>query len=368
MESTTYVQRIARNYLQSMAPLPDDVAIAPEHLWGTRPDVLRDGLVALYGLMISLYQGVVNAPKDLGTPLHPDALPRSGSRYTAAAQAVAAIPRLLYSLGLHGEAADIDGDAYLGVNGDDLADHWRRAKVRNAQGLLEASGQFGLIAEPDPGVENALRVSHADAPACALALAAFARAARGVARNDNEPPIAFCRGDMRLMAAAPGRKEPPVTVGDALRSLEGHRSETLRGLDALVTSLGYRAEPRCSSLNRGEWRASYRSPRLGKTLFSFVAEEGELTVRIMFNRTDRILPFIAACPDAVRGSFYASCTCAACGQCESGPHRLVLDGALRRLCGYAWFQHAHVAPDEVAALRMLIETQAQFLAADAQYG
>lgn len=36
MVPITYVQRIARNYLQSMAPLPGDLTVAGEHLRGAR--------------------------------------------------------------------------------------------------------------------------------------------------------------------------------------------------------------------------------------------------------------------------------------------------------------------------------------------
>ena len=176
----------------------------------------------------------------------------------------------------------------------------------------------------------------------------------------------FSRVDARLLTA-PGHKAPPITVDDALRALDDASGDILRTLDGAVTGLGYRPTARCTSLARGAWRASYRHPRLGKTLFGYVVEEGVLTVRLLFDRTERILPFILSSPEAVRASFLDSCACRDCGKCGVGPRSLYLDGALRRLCSYGYHKHPNVAPDEVAALRMLLETQAQFLAADAEY-
>jgi hypothetical protein len=150
-------------------------------------------------------------------------------------------------------------------------------------------------------------------------------------------------------------------VADALRSLDDEQATILAEFDRLVESLGFRASFKCSSLNRGEWRGSYVSSKLGRTLFSCVVEEGQLAARIMIGETSRILPVLEQCPSALRDAFCAAHACQKCGKCKVGPVRLSLDGVLHRLCNYALFELPNVRREQVAGIETLLEAQASVL-------
>ena len=362
MEPSTYVQRIALNYRQNMVPFPEGLDIASEHLAGCPADRLHGGLLSLHRWMAAVYCVAAHSPESLGLPRHPDVLPRSGSRYGASAQAFGAIPALVFALGLYGLPVEREGRVWLRVDQDSWAAYCRQAKIKKAQAMLAGLGKHGLEAMPDsePGPE--LQVRFPNAPDIVFALPAFVKACGAFTKNVSQPPLEFCRADMRVMRPARGRKRSlPVTVADALRPLDQEQASILVELDRLVESLGFRAEYKCSGLNRGEWRGSYRSSKLGRTLFGFVVEEGQLTGRIMIGETSRVLPYLEQCPAPLRQAFYAAHTCQACGNCKVGPVHVPLDGESRRLCNYALFTVPDIRQESAAGMRILLEAQAGIL-------
>jgi len=362
MKPATYVQRIALNYRQSMAPFPDELDIAAEYMAGCPADRLYGGLLSLYRWMAAVYGAVADSPQDLGLPGHPDVLPRSGSRYAASAQAFGAIPALIFALGLFGSPVEHDGQVQLRVDPDRWTAYCRQAKIRKPQALLDVLGNHGLEVVPDAGSGTDIQVRFPDAPDIALALPTFVKACCAFNKKVSPPPLEFCRADMRVMQPVQGRKRLlPVTVADALRPLDEEQLGILAELDRLVESLGFRVEVKCSGLNRGEWRGSYRSSKLGRTLFGFVVEESQLTVRIMIGETGRILPYLEQCPAPLRQAFYAAHTCQACGHCKVGPVRVSLDGEPRRLCNYALFTVPNIRQESAAGMRILLEAQAGIL-------
>jgi hypothetical protein len=362
MEPATYVQRIALNFRQNMVPFPEELDIASEVLAGCQADRLRDGLLSLHRWMADVYSAAADSPESLGLPCHPDILPRSGSRYAASAQAFGAIPTLIFALGLCGSPVEHGGQVRLQVDQNNWAAYCRQAKIKKSQALLDALGKHGVevVLDTEPGSELQIRFSVA--PDIALALPAFVQACCAFSKKTSQAPLEFCRADMRVMQPVQSRKRSlPVTVADALRPLDDEQAGILAELDRLVESLGFRAECRCSGLNRGEWRGSYKSNKLGRTLFGYVVEEGQLTARIMIGETGRILPYLAQCPAPLRQAFYAAHTCQACGQCKVGPVRVSLDGESRRLCNYALFTVPDIGEESAAGMRILLEAQAGVL-------
>jgi hypothetical protein len=364
MSMATYVQRIARNYHQSMAPHPSYLDIADEVCGGFPADRLRSGLVSLHRWMAEVYRRAADSPDDFDLPGHPDLLPRSGSRYTASVRAVEAIPTLVFALGLFGSPLECGDQVWLRVDRESLSAYCRQAGVTKAPAILDALGRYGLEMAPEVGSAGRLAARFAGAPDIALALPAFVKACCALTQKITRPPFEFYRADLRVMHPVKGRRRPPpITVADAQRPLGDEQAAILAELDRLVESLGYRASFKCSSLNRGEWRGSYKSSKLGKTLFGSVVEEGRLVVRIMISETRRILPVLEQCPPALREVFCAAHACQACGKCKVGPVRLSLDGMSYRLCNYALFVVPDVTSEQAAGIRMLLEAQADILEA-----
>jgi hypothetical protein len=296
---------------------------------------------------------------------YPDLLPRSGPKYTTSVRAFGAIPTLVFALGLF-STPQVRGDqAWLQVDRESLTVYCRQAGVRKALAILDALGRYGLEAAPDMGAAGRLPVRFLDAPDIAFALPAFVKACCALIKKATRPPLAFYRADVRVMQPVEGRRRPPpITVADALRPLNDEQAAILTELDRLVESLGYRATYKCSSLNRGEWRGSYKSSKLGKTLFGSVVEEGYLAVRIMIGETGRILPALEQCPPALREAFWAAHACQACGKCKIGLVHFSLGGASHRLCNYALFVVPDVKGEQAVGIKMLLEAQADILNAN----
>lgn len=362
MDTLTYVQRIAFNHYQNMAPFPASLDLAAEHLDGCPPERLRDGLASLHEWMAAVYRGIADAPDDFGMPCHPDLLPRFGHRYNASVAAFAAVPRLIFALGLFGVPREGDGLAYLQVDLDRLSAYCAESRLKKGPDLLHALGRYGLQVAPIAAADAGLEIRFSHAPDVASALPAFVKACCAFTARPTAPPVEFYRGDMRAMQPLPRRKRSlPITLADVLRPLDDEQALSLAQLDALVESLGFRAALKCSSLARGEWRGSYTSSRLGKTLFGFVVEEGRLDVHVMIGQTSRILPCLEQCPPLLREAFYTAHSCQACGKCKVGPVRVSLDRAARRLCNYALFDVPGVVGERLAGVKMLLEAQAGIL-------
>jgi hypothetical protein len=365
MEASTYVQRIAQNYDRGLAPFPEPLEIAEEYLAGCPAERLRVGLSGLYQWMARVYRGAADSPADFGLPCYPDLLPRSGSKYTASVRAVEAIPIWIFALGLSGAPLERGDQVWLQVDRQSLDTCCQEAGIKKGSAILDALGKHGLEIAPDMGTADSLVVRFTAAPDAALALPAFVKACCALTRKGTRPPLEFYRADLRVMQPVRGRRRPPpVTVADALRPLDDERAAILAGLDRLVESLGFRAQFKCSSLNRGEWRGSYKSSKLGKTLFGSVVEEGQLAVRIMIGETSRIVPVLEQCPPSLRAAFCAAHACQRCGKCKVGPVRTSLDGTSCRLCNYALFVVPNVRSEQAAGVRMLLEAQASILQTD----
>jgi len=180
-------------------------------------------------------------------------------------RAFGAIPTLVFGLGLFG-APQMHGDQpWLQVDQESLVVYCRQAGIRKAQAILDALGRYGLEAAPDAGTLGGLAIRFPESPDVAFALPAFAKACCALAKKVTQPPLEFYRADVRVMQPVEGRRRPPsVTVSDALRPLDDEQAGILADLDRLVESLGFRASYKCSGLNRGEWRGSYKSSKLGR--------------------------------------------------------------------------------------------------------
>jgi hypothetical protein len=80
-------------------------------------------------------------------------------------------------------------------------------------------------------------------------------------------------------------------------------------------------------------------------------------MHLNFNNTIRILPTIAQTPRLFRKLYYQRCTCAGCHACQDGSHRIELDGAERRLCGFSYINLPEVPGEHYQTIQFLLQAQ-----------
>jgi hypothetical protein len=113
----------------------------------------------------------------------------------------------------------------------------------------------------------------------------------------------------------------------------------------------------------GAWRASYVSPKNGKTLFGFGADDNGLNLRLSCCDTQRILPYIEQCPPRLRSDLLSN-RCASCGGGGCGKAVTVtLDGEERVLCCYGIFRIWRWDREAIQSFRWLLGIQAQLYGA-----
>lgn len=359
MTATTYAQRLARNCYENMVPLPRRINTAPAHARGIQKAALTKGLRAVHALLAETYLLALQSPDVFHLAPYPDALPRAGGHYGGASRSFGRLAKLFFTIGMMGEPQHKGAKLSLAVPLDAFRAHCKHASITRLEQLLADVGVVGLQSAE---VGQYLEVRFPSAPATALGLSVFAKAARPYAEDLRVPPLVFRRGDLRILATEDAAPRPPeVTIEDVTRPLDSRQANALRTLAAHVETLGYRPKLKCSGLGRGEWRGSYANSRLGKTLLGFHVEENELKVRLVFDTSPQIAPCVAKLPKRLKEAVLRAGKCRKCGRCESGPIVIAMGGEKRRLCQNFWLTLRDLTAAEVKHVQRLIEAQDQIL-------
>jgi hypothetical protein len=349
MYATNKTSQTAAHYLENFVPFSKTRSIASRHLGEYPASRLQTGLSALSDLMTAIYLDAVETPETL---IPPGSIHRSkGLQETD----FTAYPRLLFALGLYGKSMERNGEILLGIQSLDLSDFCTRARIKAYEPYVIVLEKFGWTYLPS----QPLQFGFPSNPDLLPALIVFANACRSLTNKETNPPAEFLRADMRVLEI--NRKKVrriPLEPEEAIRCLENDKeAEFIRNLDTWARSAGYKALIRCASVQKSEFIAVYRQPNAGRTLFGYRTEEGRLHMHLNFNNTTRIIPYIAQTPLPFRELYYERCTCAECHACDSGPHRIELDGSERRLCGFSYMNLPEVPVEHFETIQSLLKTQ-----------
>jgi len=362
----TFAQRVAWNHCENVVPWPAELVLAETGRGDASPAEIVDGLESLHRFILDVYALAARSPESFHLPSSPDVPPRDGSAYSKASLGVRHLPRLLFALGLLGEARCDEGEWCLVTALDDLRGYCKDARLPHLAKLLsdfEAAGMLSTCApaEDEPGSAEYITTRFPGAPKLALGLSVFAAAARRITKDVRHPPDAFRRADMRMMQAGASPTRPPaITIEDVTAPLDETQAQVLRALAARVEELGYRPQLKCSGLARGEWRGSYVNSKLGRTLFGLVVEEGCANARIVIDDSGAIFPAIAKLPVHLRDAVLRRSACRGCGRCEE-PVKGEIDGTRHALCRSLSLWLPDIAEGDTAHLLALIDAQDRVL-------
>lgn len=344
----TYVQQIARNYLNNVVDDPKDMQAHPSFLRGLDADEFREGFLALLRLVRGLYASVADDPAGFGMLLREDVEHNAkNADYTLSNASFIRVPNLLYLLGALGEAGP--GHS-LAVDGGRLLSAAKELKLTGLPRLLaklrehgfEITGLGKTVKEGD-----ALTLAYPDSRFLPAALKAMADAQlRLNGGNLKKPRQYFCMVHPGLLEREAVRA-PRLAIDDACRAL-GPESR------AVAMAMHGAVSPRCKlavrmgGLMRNDWSAVYTGIKSKKVLLSLQVEQDRLSAKLNLQHIGDYVDRVMELPGHIRETIRASgWECGRCHEGCAGPFAFTMEGQSYSKCRCGAFVFPGVSNENV---------------------
>lgn len=361
MEKLYYVQGIAENYLKNLMENPADLRTHAKFLYGTEPELFKEGFAALLSTVRALYRGALQNPADFGMALKENLEYDSKTpAYTGSNISFLRIPHLLL---LFGALGTLQSDLSLSLDSGAFLADAKTLKITGLPLLLAKLQEYGFVIggyEKTVKPGDVLSVSFPDTRPLTAALKAMAAAQLELSGGDLKKSKNYFYMMHPGLLENEKVKAPKLTVEEIYHALDPEKRPLAAALHDRVQP-DTRISIRMGGFMRNDWSCIFTGKKSKRVLLTLHINQEVLSAKLNLQNIGEYIPLVKDQPENIQEAVKTSGW--DCGRCHdrcAGPFAFEMDGTSYNKCHCGSFYFENISKDDVPSFQELLEKELSY--------